>query len=528
MNRVVLVTPLLVFGLYFAACGGPKKLCNPDNCASGCCTVASNGDQVCNPGNVPDLCGSGGAECIECATGQQCSLGACIDPSAAGGGMASGGGVGGGGMAAGGGGGGGDVDAGSDAGETMDAGMDAGFGTGLCANFGPFGGGSGGGGGGGGTAGYPAAHPPFPTSESYGGNVLTAPQLVSVTFNNYPANLRDEVDCFVSSIGTTPYFLAATQEYGVGTPLALDPVHLTEDAPTSLSDNAIKTWLKGKITNLDPAFPPPSDQNLYVIYYPKQTKITYGGQQSCYAFGGYHGSVQVNGTGYAYAVVPDCGQFFNGLPESADLTSAGSHEIIEAVTDPFEFNPAYAVVDQSHFIWEVILLSEVGDLCAQDMASFYQPPGYPFTVQRTWSNDNSRIAVGGDPCVPELPGEVYFNSVPDQDDNVHLTIQGQTIMTKGIKIPIGGTKTVDLHLFSEAPSGDWNVGAYDMSQIFGGATPQYLDMQLSNASGNNGDTLQLTIKYIGPDNLGTGGAAFFVSNQGANGTTSYIGYVSSN
>src|SRR5947208_16388312 len=109
MNRVVLV----FFALLFAACGGPKKLCNAQNCASGCCTVASNGDQVCNPGNVAALCGSGGAECIECGSGQSCSLGACIDPNSAGGGSATGGGAGGGtpdaGGGAGGGGGGGEM-----------------------------------------------------------------------------------------------------------------------------------------------------------------------------------------------------------------------------------------------------------------------------------------------------------------------------------------------------------------------------------------------------------------------------------
>ena len=59
-----------------------------------------------------------------------------------------------------------------------------------------------------------------------------------------PADMQAEADCFVNSVGGTPYFLAATQEYGVGTPTALDPVQTVIGyVPTSLAgpfvDNAI-------------------------------------------------------------------------------------------------------------------------------------------------------------------------------------------------------------------------------------------------------------------------------------------------
>ncbi len=515
MVRAVQVSALLALGTLLASCG-THTVCNSGNCL-GCCVTAPNGDESCQAGTSNDQCGSTGLVCQACQGGQVCSLGVCITPGSGGGsgggtGGGSGGGVGGGTGGGVGGGTGGGVGGGTGGGVGGGAGGGSGGGVG-----GGTGGGAGGGTGGGGSSVYPAPHQPFPRASSYGGPVLSSPNLVSITFSNDQSAMVTAADDFVATVGGTAYFAAATQEYGVGTPTVATPVHLSEMAATSLSDSQIQSWLSAKISGSDPAFPPASTQNLYVIFYPAGTTISYGGATSCQSFGGYHGSVQ----GYPYVVVPRCNGF-NGLSLTDGMTAAGSHEIIEATTDPLQNNPAYADVDQDHEIWSMLLLGEVGDLCAQDQTSFYKPLGYTYEVQRSWSNANSEVSKGGDPCAPELPGEVYFNAVPVMNDTVTMSYQGQSFTTRGVKIAQGASKTIDVQLFSEGPTSAWQVAATDMTQ-----NGTNLGLSFNQSTGNNGDVLQLTITYHQPDNqLGVGGAAFIIYNQGSGGLQPYfIGYV---
>src|SRR2546423_11159635 len=102
----------------------------------------------------------------------------------------------------------------------------------------------------------------------------------------------------------------------------------------------------------------------------------------------------------------------------------------------------------------MFLLGEVGDLCAQAPSAFFKPSGYSHTVQRTWNNNAT--ATGADPCQPALPGEVYFNAVPVLNDVVNFNFQGQSGQTKGVSIPIGQSKTIDVDLFTEAAMGAFN------------------------------------------------------------------------
>lgn len=98
---------------------------------------------------------------------------------------------------------------------------------------------------------------------------------------------------------------------------------------------------------------------------------------------------------------------------------------------------------------------------------------------------------------------------------------GWTGKTKGVHIPVGQTKTIEVDLFSDAPTPPWNVRVYDLAYIQGGA--EALDMSLDTDHGQNGDKLALTITPLlaGAE----GGSRFLlVSDDGVHGSF-WIGYV---
>jgi hypothetical protein len=345
---------------------------------------------------------------------------------------------------------------------------------------------------------YPAKHSAPPKVVTLGGPTMTKPVIVPVYFNNDDKALTDKVTDFANKVGQTPYWKANVAEYGVAAATGAPPVQLAEDAPDNIGAGDIDLWLAKKLN--DPnnkEFPAPDSNTLFMIIYPPTTSINQGGQGgvSCVNFGGYHTSVQLdaahNNLAVAYAVVPQCADFdgFSGIDA---VTAGGSHELVEAVTDPHpQTEPAFGQVDTAHIYWLFALGGgETGDMCAQNLTSFYPDPDVGYVVQRCWSN--KAVQAGHDPCVPSPVGQVYFNAAPVLPDSITLSGGGQSIKVKGAHIPVGESKTIDVQLFSDGPTGgDFNVTADDFSQITGG--PSYLDLNLDADSGQNGQTLHLTI-----------------------------------
>jgi hypothetical protein len=227
---------------------------------------------------------------------------------------------------------------------------------------------------------------------------------------------------------------------------------------------------------------PAADANqLYVVFYPPATLVNLQGAISCHGFGGYHEEGNANQTNYPYAVIPRCA----GLDQ---VTVAVSHEIIEAATDPdVETNPAYAAVDADHYTWSFFPGGEVGDMCNYEKQANQRLVGN-FMVQRIWSNSSAQA--GHDPCVPALM-QPYFNSAPDFKDTIKL---GFGPSTKGMKIPIGQMGTVDVDLFSDAPTQPWQVDAVDVSALQG-QNPE-LQFSWDKNSGQTGDVLHLTVTAV--------------------------------
>ncbi len=356
---------------------------------------------------------------------------------------------------------------------------------------------------------YPAPHSAAPQVINGGGPVLTNPKLVPVFFANEDPTMQAGILDFVDNVGTTKYWTTATSEYGVGPTTTTAPVLLTEMAPGTTDDGAIQTWLSGKLNGNDPLWPVADDNTIYLLHYPSGTGITLQSQQgvevSCQSFGGYHSSITLDSAHgqlpVAYAVVPQCGDF-DGIHGADAVSAAGSHEIIEGSTDPYPMNnPAFVQTDNAHLYWELALGGgEVGDMCAQFPNVFTKFAGLNHTVQRTWSN--AAAMAGSDPCVPELPGEIYFNSAPVLTDTVAIPGLGNM---KGVKIAVGASKTIELDLFSEADTGGpWSVEVQDYAVVTFQTQNPTMTFSLDNDMGQNGQKLHLTITVLSKAQGGLG------------------------
>jgi hypothetical protein len=369
---------------------------------------------------------------------------------------------------------------------------------------------------------YPAPHPPLPELvNEAGGKVLATPKLYLVVYPGYAHTAG--LQAFAQALGKSTYWSAATKEYGVDAIEYAGTKELTgETAPSTIQDTAVEALIAAKLAAGD--FGTPDTSTLYAIFYPETTTITsagggINGGSSCSSFGGYHSDTPVNVGGktanYAFAVVPTCADF-GGLGGLDELTGAASHEIIEAVTDPFPSthngaDSAYATVDPDHFIWVLSGGMEAGDLCVPETNAFQKLEELGTTVQRTWSNIAAKAS--HDPCVPAST-EPYFQSAPVLSEDVTLTLPqgfgGGDVPTKGVTIPVGKSKTIEVDLFSDAAtSGPWTVSAEDaLGKLGGGKT---LEFSWDRTQGLNGEKLHLTIAVKGESSFVPGAHPFTIT-----------------
>jgi len=355
---------------------------------------------------------------------------------------------------------------------------------------------------------YPAPHPAMPQVVSSGGPVMTAPKFVVITFAG--DTLIPSVDDFVDKVAASAtYWSGTTAEYGVGKIASVLHVTLNETPAANLADTDVQAWLTTKLSGPDAGtldggapWPQPDGETVYMIYYPASVNITLGASASCNGFYGYHNDYALNATTFVtYSVVARCPPF-PSTSQIDSIASIASHEMIEAVTDPLvQDKPAYVMPDTDHTAWAIPAGGELGDMCAGYGNVFYTPSDVPYLVQRTWSN--KAAAAGHDPCQPD-GATPYFNAAAVVTDTVTVSDPNLgAYTTQGVKIPVGGTGTVTLDLYSDAPAPAWTVQGYDLSSLFGG--PQELAVTIggqATATGVNGDRLTLTIKVL---QGGTGG-----------------------
>jgi hypothetical protein len=135
-------------------------------------------------------------------------------------------------------------------------------------------------------------------------------------------------------------------------------------------------------------FPRPDNDTLYMLHFSKDMQISIEGMTSCFSFGGYHNNFKSAKYGdIAYGVMPEC----SGLGGSgfSSITFVASHELIEAVTDPFPTpgsSPAYPQA------WNTTDGSEIADVCS-GRTSLVGPKG-TYTISEEWSNTRTRCYNG--------------------------------------------------------------------------------------------------------------------------------------
>ena len=357
-----------------------------------------------------------------------------------------------------------------------------------------------------------APHGTAPQVMSGGGAVMATPKIVPIFFTG-DTTMQTQVEQFLTQLSTSSYWTTTTQEYGVGA-LTIMPTIVSTDTPPT-SDQMLQTWLAGQLDGTHTDWPTFDPNAIYAVFLPDGVQLSTPFGNSCSAFGAYHDETmgQAN-TKIIYALMPRC----QGGVDT--LTVSASHEFIEAATDPHpETDPAYQLVDGPHLIWEFAPGGEVGDMCEFVGLAAQRLVGN-FAVQRTWSNMSA--AAGHDPCVPVL-ATPYVSAAPMLTDDASLDDgMGHSLTTKGVQIPVGMSKTIDIALYSDAPTADWTVKAYDAAQIYGQS--KELTVSLDKSTGNNGDILHLTITRVA---AGMGGSEFLISSR-PNGASDSIwfGFVS--
>jgi hypothetical protein len=237
---------------------------------------------------------------------------------------------------------------------------------------------------------------------------------------------------------------------------------------------------------------------------PKGAIVDAGGL-CCSEFDGYHDEAAAGAAAVPYAVVCSCpGLDGPSVTDLQQITVAAAHELVEAATDPrVQTYPAFGQNDDADVIWTLTTGGEVADMCEFNRNAYAIPSGSKYMVQQSWSNAAAKA--GKDPCLPAQPGP-YFNAIGVLPDT--LSISGVPFNTKGVKLKVGESKTIDVKLFSEGPtSKPISVKAIDYSYAVGGSST--LDLKLDKTSGMNGDTLKLTIKMLSLDST-TGADAFFL------------------
>jgi hypothetical protein len=315
-----------------------------------------------------------------------------------------------------------------------------------------------------------ASHPPYPQLPKLGTAVISNMRLVTVTVPGDP--LAAGYNAFGDFLVQSTWLKALASEYGLGTTFTNTNVSgdATIGSGGSVTADGMKTYIADAIAGKGLAA---NDHTIYMLYLPEG--VGESTDPTCQQFGGYHDAF--NGTtidGWAFA--QHCQT--PGLSKLQWMTSAASHEIIEAATDSvpgtgWSFPTTSTPWTQT--AW-ALLLSEVADLCVNT-----QTIDSGNVMTRVWSNAGAKTQ--GDPCGPPLKDPFYNASVPKD----------------WYPITSGGTVTIPITGYSTARVEDWALQASVVKSTETGWTGTVSSPTTIKAGGqtvatiNNGRAATLTV-----------------------------------
>lgn len=323
----------------------------------------------------------------------------------------------------------------------------------------------------------------FPQVLSRGGPIIKTPRVQPIFFAGDGNVAR--IDAFGKVLARDPYWSTAAVEYGVGAITQLPPIVITPAPSRDLDSTELERWLATKLS--DGTLGAPDPGTLYAVFLADGTTLTENatGAKSCQSFAGYHYELDVRGVSVGYALIPDCKTL-------TEMTAVASHEYFEWATDPFpSTKPAYNKLTPEHWAWEASMMGELTDLCDFVDGQHITLPG-GFAVSRHWSNRLSRE--GKFPCAP-VRSTPYFQAVALADDEAIVPDYGsdESIRTRAIRVPKGGSRTVDVFVYADQPLRDVAVGAESFGQMMGIEDSMGFAYRVSRDRANVGESVQLTV-----------------------------------
>jgi hypothetical protein len=189
------------------------------------------------------------------------------------------------------------------------------------------------------------------------------------------------------------------------------------DADIQLALNGSAGWIK-----MNPSVQKPTANTLYFVYLPPSVVVkSPQGDTSCQQMCGYHWYIAGTSPEIYYAVMPfpSCDGCQGSHTQIEALTLISSHELCEAITDP-RYPSGW--LDSSN--------GEIGDICAQKPSQVIGG----FTVQKMWSNNQSKCAVGPKPLPP---GKIQAIRSAGEDSFVLCEVNDGPTLLK--VLGVGGT-----------------------------------------------------------------------------------------
>jgi len=336
---------------------------------------------------------------------------------------------------------------------------------------------------------YPAFTPEVPQLQKGALSPMTRPELAPIYFAG--ETLQAELDIGLSSwIQSTSF--DALGEYGVQSARVGTPIVVGLKLDARVTCDGTETWLADQLDGTHPEYGPVDKATLaskiFVAFGPPGAEFTYGGARGCTDFASYDaGLTLATGAVAHYVVVPRCAPP-RGMTQAKATLLATTASIIDRIGNP---NPSLNGTGDTGWAGFDGAAGNGGfgfaggglaSACSLAVASFDAPSPMP----RVWSN--AAAAAYHDPCVP-TPSGAYFVSVPVAEDVVTLPT-GDSAM--GVLVPVGGTRTIDVHLLSDGPTpGNWSVS----TQLLGNSG---FSFRWDTPVGMDGDTLHLLITAPNP------------------------------
>jgi hypothetical protein len=337
----------------------------------------------------------------------------------------------------------------------------------------------------------------LPQIRSSGGDVLKNPRVVPIIYPNDP--LTQKIRGFFDKLPGSNYWGTLASNYGVGDITSGNAIMLDFAAPPLVDEDGVRSWFESNLDGSQPEFGAADPNAIYILFLPQMTAATYYGASLCNSphLSGYHGDgIAGGGTRITYAVVARCADDID------TLTIEASHQLVDAAANPRpSIAPGFGAMDPDFLPWAQLPGAQVATMCESSSPASVFSSELGFAVHQVWSNAAAKA--GKAPCFPSATGDVYFNSAPVLTEDV--TMGSHT--TKGLKLAVGETKTIDLHLFSDGDTGgSWTIDTVQNTES--GAAE--LTFRVSPASGKNGDVVKLTMTRVQTGAADWGGTPFLL------------------